>query len=307
MTNRITMIAEIGSNYDGSLDEAKRYIEASAKAGADVAKFQTLTREGLVARMALDKATGEWGPNPRYEAFTNQGLPDDWHYKLKACADDNGIEFMSTPFHLEAVDMLVDVGVSRFKIASGDLTFTPLLEKVARTGKAVVLSTGASWLDEVKTAVATLQGAGCTDLTVLHCTASYPPTWEELNLNSVATLKAELGLPVGLSDHSPGHVAPIAAAALGATLIEKHVTFSRDNDGPDHPFAIEMDELASLVTDLRDLESALGSAEKQPAGSEMARRGNLRRGLYDRETGLPTKGDGVWLRPDYEELARTGK
>jgi N,N'-diacetyllegionaminate synthase len=299
-SNRITMIAEIGSNYDGQLDEAKRYIEASAKAGADVAKFQTLTRDGLVARMALDRASDEWVANPRYAGFTNHGLPDDWHYKLKACADDNGIEFMSTPFHLEAVDMLVDVGVSRFKIASGDLTFTPLLEKVAKTGKAVVLSTGASYLDEVRTAVATLKNAGCTDLTVLHCTASYPPSWNDMNLNAVASLKSELGLPVGLSDHSPGHIAPIAAAALGATLIE-------NNDGPDHPFAIEMDELASLVTDLRNLEIALGSAEKIPAGSEIARRGNLRRGLYDRETGLPTTGDGVWLRPDYEELARTGK
>ncbi|WP_417485460.1 N-acetylneuraminate synthase family protein [Maricaulis salignorans] len=301
MSPAITLIAEIGSNHGGSLDEAKRYIEASAKAGAQIAKFQSLTREGLIARKAKDAASGEWIDNPRYAAFTNQGLPDHWLPELKACCDENGIEFMSTPFELEAVDKLETLGVKRYKIASGDLTFTPLLEKVAATGKAVIMSTGASYLEEVEAAIKTVQAAGCTDLTVLQCTASYPPSWEDLNLNAITTLKSAFGLPVGLSDHSPGHVAPIAAAALGATVIEKHVTFDRTSAGPDHPFAMEIDEFANLARDLAALATALGDGEKRPAASEINRRNNLRRGVYDPDTGLPTDAaNGVWLRPQYK-------
>jgi N,N'-diacetyllegionaminate synthase len=301
MSTAITLIAEIGSNHGGSLDEAKRYIEASARAGAHIAKFQSLTRDGLIARKARNAATGEWGDNPRHAAFTNQGLPDHWLPQLKACAGDNGIEFMSTPFDLEAVDTLEAIGVKRYKIASGDLTFTPLLQKIAATGKAVILSTGASYLEEVATAIDTLKRAGCTDLTVLQCTASYPPGWDDLNLNVITTLKTAFGLPVGLSDHSPGHLAPIASAALGATMIEKHVTFDRTTAGPDHPFAMEMDEFASLARDLAALATALGDGVKRPAASEINRRNNLRRGVYDPDTGLPTDAaNGVWLRPQYK-------
>lgn len=301
MSTAITLIAEIGSNHGGSLDEAKRYIAASAKAGAQIAKFQSLTREGLIARKAQDAATGEWIDNPRYAAFTNQGLPDHWLPELKTCCDGNGIEFMSTPFDLGAVDKLEALGVQRYKIASGDLTFTPLLQKVAATGKAVIMSTGASYLEEVGAAIKTLQAAGCTDLTILQCTASYPPGWDDLNLNAITTLKAAFGLPVGLSDHSPGHLAPIAAAALGATVIEKHVTFDRTSAGPDHPFAMEMDEFASLAQDLAALATTLGDGEKRPAASEINRRNNLRRGVYDPDTGLPTDAaNGVWLRPQYK-------
>jgi len=301
MSTDITLIAEIGSNHGGSLDEAKRYIEASAKAGAQIAKFQSLTREGLIARKAKDAKTGSWGDNPRYAAFTNQGLPDHWLPQLKACCAENGIEFMSTPFDLEAVDKLEAVGVKRYKIASGDLTFAPLLQKVAATGKAVIISTGASYLEEVGTAIETLQAAGCTDLTILQCTASYPPNWDDLNLNAITTLKSTFGLPVGLSDHSPGRLAPIAAAALGATVIEKHVTFDRTSLGPDHPFAMEMAEFASLARDLAALSAALGDGEKRPAASEINRRNNLRRGIYDPDTGLPSDAaNGVWLRPQYK-------
>lgn len=297
----ITLIAEIGSNHGGSLDEAKRYIEASAKAGAHIAKFQSLSREGLIARLVKDPQSGEWIANPRFEAFGNAGLPQAWLPQLKTCADDNGIEFMSTPFDLEAVDALEAVGVARYKIASGDLTFTPLLEKLAATGKGIIMSTGASYLDEVGSAIATLQQAGCRDLTILQCTASYPPSWDDLNLSAITTLKARFGLPVGLSDHSPGHVAPIAAAALGASVIEKHVTFDRQSAGPDHPFAMEMDEFASLARDIAALSVAMGDGEKRPAASEINRRNNLRRGVYDPDTGLPTDAaNGVWLRPQYK-------
>jgi len=302
----IDIIAEIGSNHGGDLDTAKRYIEAAARAGADVAKFQSLTRDGLIARFVRDPQSGEIVANPKHAAFSNAGLPDDWHAPLKACCEDNGIEFMSTPFSLEAVDLMEGIGVKRYKVASGDLTFVPLLEKLGRTGKPVILSTGAAYLDEVEEAVATLKHAGCHDITVLHCAASYPPSWDDMNLTAITTLKTALGRPVGLSDHSPGHTAPIAAAALGATVIEKHVTFDRSLDGPDHPFAMEFDELAAMIADLRILEAALGDGEKKPAPSEINRRRNLRRGRYGSDGKPDAQGD-VWLRPQWEPDERAGK
>lgn len=299
IAGQVTLIAEIGSNYDGDLDLAKRYIKAAAKAGAQIAKFQTLSRDGLIARRILDPGTDQIIDNPKYAAFGNQGLPEDWHYALKACADDNGIEFMSSPFSLEAVDLLEDVGVKRYKIASGDMTFRALQEKIARTGKPIIQSTGASYLDEVEAAAQALWDHGCSDLTLLHCTASYPPAWEDLNLNAIKTLRTSFpDTALGLSDHSPGSIAPIASIALGARVIEKHVTFDRSNPGPDHPFAMEMDEFAQMARDIEDLITALGSDEKKPAASEFHRRNNLRRGLYDAETGNPTDDpNGVWLRP----------
>jgi len=294
----IDVIAEIGSNHGGDLDEAKRYIEASARAGADVVKFQTLTREGLIARF-VKGADGSVSENPKFAAFGNAGLPDDWHAPLMDCAKDNGVEFMSTPFSLDAVELMESLGVKRYKIASGDLTFTPLLEALGATGKRLILSTGASYLDEVTTAVATLTRSGCPHLTVLHCAASYPPAWDDLNLSAITTLKNALGLPVGLSDHSPGAMAPIAAAALGAVVIEKHVTFDRATPGPDHPFAMEMGELANMIADLRNLEIALGDGDKKPAASEINRRRNLRRGRYDAATGKPDDHGTDWLRPQH--------
>lgn len=303
----IDIIAEIGSNHGGALDTAKRYVEAAARAGADVAKFQTLTRDGLIARFVRDPQSGAVVDNPKYAAFANAGLPDAWHRELQRCAADNGIEFMSTPFSLGAVDLMEDIGVKRYKVASGDLTFTPLLERLGRTGKPVLLSTGASYLDEVEQAVATLKRAGCHDITVLHCAASYPPSWDDMNLAAITKLKTALGRPVGLSDHSPGHTAPIAAAALGATVIEKHVTFDRALDGPDHPFAMELDELAAMIADIRILETALGDGEKKPAASEINRRRNLRRGRYDATTGKPAADGDLWLRPQWEADERAGK
>jgi sialic acid synthase SpsE len=302
----IDIIAEIGSNHGGDLDEAKRYIEASARAGADIIKFQTLTRDGLIARFVRDE-TGAIAENPKYAAFSNAGLPERWHAPLKICADDNGVEFMSTPFSLGAVDLMEGLGVKRYKVASGDMTFTPLLERLGATGKPVLMSTGASYLDEVEDAVATLKHAGCPAITVMHCAASYPPSWEDLNLNAIATLKRALARPVGWSDHSPGHTAPIAAAALGAVVIEKHVTFSRATPGPDHPFAMEFDELAAMIADIRLLEKALGDGEKKPAPSEINRRRNLRRGRYDSATGRPASDGDTWLRPQWEADERVGK
>ena len=294
------VIAEIGSNFDGDKTLAKLYIDAAAEAGADAVKFQTLAKETLISPNVPDE-NGSWIANPKWDLFSNQGLPLAWHEELKAHCDAAGVEFMSTPFYLEAVDLMEEIGVKRYKIASGDMTFAPLHYKIAATGKPVIFSTGAAYLDEVRETHQRLKSGGAEDITVLHCTASYPPSWEDLNLNALITLREAFGEKIGLSDHSPGHVAPIAAAALGARVLEKHVTFSRANDGPDHPFAMEMPEFKAMIADLRNLEIALGEAEKKPAASEINRRQNLRRGVYDPKTFMPTDSeDGVWLRPEYD-------
>jgi sialic acid synthase SpsE len=226
----VRIIAEIGSNYDNDIETAAAYIRAARDAGADMVKFQTLRKDRIVARDI--RIGGRLEKNPVYDLFTSLELPDDWHGRLKQVADEAGIEFFSTPFYLEAVALLEGVGARTYKIASGDITFTPLLEAVGRTGKSVILSTGGSTLAEVEAALALLQKAGAGDVSLMHCVSNYPPAWEEMNLRAITTLRQTFELPVGISDHTPGDLVPIAAVALGASLIEKHVTFARSSPGP---------------------------------------------------------------------------
>jgi N,N'-diacetyllegionaminate synthase len=296
MPIELTLIAEVGSNFAGDLELAREYVRASKAAGATVVKFQTLTRDTLMARQILDDA-GQLVPNPRWEAFSNIGLPSEWHGMLSEFGDQEGIEFMSTPFFLEAVDVLENAGVQRYKIASGDITFQPLLEKVGATGKPVILSTGGSSLRDIESALEWLTKSG-SKVTLLHCVVSYPPQWEEMNVSAVQTLKETFGCPVGISDHSPGLVVPVMAVALGATVIEKHVTFDRSLDGPDHPFAMNFQEFAEMAFASRHAAEALGSGIKAPTEDELSRQRNYRRAAYHPETGFPSAdGQGIWLRP----------
>lgn len=296
---RVYVISEIGSNYNGDLDMAKRLVRASQQAGADGVKFQTLRRDRIIAPRIL--SNGQVIENPVYHMFSSLELPDEWHFELMAVADEAGIEFLSTPGYLEAVDLLESVGVSSYKIASGDITFFPLLEAVGRTGKRVILSTGASSLRDVERALDTLTRSGAGETVLLHCVSNYPPQWDELNLRAMVTLRDRFGLPVGISDHSPGSVVPIAATALGATVIEKHVTFDRSLPGPDHPFAITMDELADMVQQIRIVERVLGSGEKAPSEAERMKQHRIRRGTYDPATSEPSnEPTAIWLRPEYQ-------
>jgi sialic acid synthase SpsE len=269
--------------------------------GVDAVKFQTLRKDKLVApRIWQDKM---WVENPVNQKFSNLELPDEWHFELKQTADEHDIEFISTPFYLEAVNLLEEVGVTTYKIASGDITFTPLLETVGRTGKRVILSTGASSLSDIERALETLTRVSSGPVSLLHCVANYPPKWSEMNLRALVTLKETFDLPIGISDHSPGDIIPLAAVALGATIIEKHVTFDRSLPGPDHPFAMTMDEFCEMVTRVRLLEQALGTGEKNPTESEAAKQHRIRRGVYDRSTFEPSKADdGIWLRPEHRDF-----
>jgi len=263
------LIAEIGSNHDGSLDEAVRLIEASAEAGADCVKFQSFRPGTLVAPTHPGRATLE-----------RLSLPTAWYPKLKRVADRCGVAFMSTPFDIDAVRELVDVGVPAIKIASGDLTYTDLLEAAAATGLPVIMSTGAAYLGEVDEAVRTVQAAGAGGIALLHCASVYPATASVANVRAVSTLKTAFGLPVGFSDHTPGHAAALAAVALGGRLIEKHITFDRARPGPDHAFSLTIAEFADMARNIRDLEAALGSGTKAPAPSEVSEREWARRGVY---------------------------
>jgi len=294
----VRIIAEVGSNYDGELTKAEAYIKAVKECGADAVKFQTLCRDKLVAPRVW--SSGEWVANPVYQNFNNLELPNEWHYMLKRRADEQGIEFISTPLYLEAVDLLEKVKVRTYKIASGDITFFPLLEAVGRTGKRVILSTGASSLDDVERALNQLTRFGAGEIVLLHCVSNYPPQWSEMNLRAIVTLKDAFGLPVGISDHSPGSLMSIAAVALGATVIEKHVTFDRSSKGPDHPFAMTILELGDIVREVRLLEQALGTGEKVPTAAELAKQHRIRRGIYQSATFEPTDNpNGIWLRPQY--------
>lgn len=295
---KATLIAEVGSNYDGHLETAVAYINAARASGADMVKFQTLRKAKLVAPKLWTGDRCE--ENPVYKNFSNLELPDEWHSILKQAADDQEIEFVSTPFYLEAVELLEKVGVRTYKIASGDITFRPLLTAVGQTGKRVILSTGGSSLHDIEQALSVLRQSGAGEIVLLHCVSNYPPQWTEMNLRSVVTLKEVFGLPVGISDHTPGYIVPLAAVALGATVVEKHVTFDRSVPGPDHPFSMTFDEFGEMVRQVRCLEQALGTGTKTPAESERVKQHRMRRGVYDPVTFEPTNtSDGVWLRPEH--------
>ena len=297
--NPVMIIAEVGSNFDGSLDKAKDYVKFAKGSGADAVKFQTFQKKSLIAPKIFD--ANSWKDNPRFKNFNGNELPDDWHFILKEVADKKGIEFFSTPFYIEAVDLLERVGVSTYKIASGDITFTPLLKTVGNTKKHVILSTGASSIADIENALNTLSISGASKITLLHCVSNYPPEWREMNLKAIDTLQEKFKLPVGISDHTPGDLVPLASVALGATVIEKHITFDRELNGPDHPFSMTIAEFQDMVEKIRLLEIALGDGVKVPSKKELLRKSSIRRGVYDPDTHEPINDlSGMWLRPEHK-------
>jgi sialic acid synthase SpsE len=290
------IIAEVGSNHDGSREAAREYVCAAKQSGADAVKFQFIRKDLLISPKCN---VGNRQENyPPYAAFPLKDVPDEWIVELKTLADEAGIEFFCTPFSLEAVDILERVHVKTYKIASGDITFFPLLEKVAKTGRRVILATGASDLEDVRKAYTTLWNAGARDITLLHCVSNYPPKWEEMNLRAMTALAEEFQCAVGISDHTPGSAVPVAATALGGTVIEKHVTFDRATPGPDHPYAMTFPEFSEMVATVRNIRAALGDGVKKPTATELEKQWRMRRGIYDPVTHCPAD-SGVYLRPQH--------
>ncbi len=267
------VIAEAGSNHNRDLPTALRLIEVAAEAGADAVKFQTYTAEGLYSRRTPDiKYLKEQGLLEErelvWELIKRVEIPWAWHADLARHAAENGITFFSTPFEEAAVDVLEGVGVPAYKIASYEVTHLPLIERVARTGKPMLISTGMASLGDIERALDTAAAAGARDLMVMHCAVNYPPRFADLNLRAITTMRDAFQVPIGWSDHTLGHTADVVAVTLGACAVEKHFTLSRDQTGPDHPFALEPAELGAMVTAIREAEDALGSSVKRVTDAE---------------------------------------
>jgi N,N'-diacetyllegionaminate synthase len=276
------VIAEAGVNHNGDLGRAREMVAAAAEAGADIVKFQAFCAEELVTRDAKTAAyqAANAGLQDQVSLLSELELSRD---EFEILADDckrHRIGFLVTAFDIDMVEALIRMGMDRIKVASGELTNTPALERFAAFRLPVLLSTGMATMDEVGGAVATLKEAGAKSITLLHCTSLYPAPPEALNLRSMTTMAKRFNLPVGYSDHSLGDHAAVAAVALGATVIEKHVTLDRTLPGPDHKASIEPDELVTMIRKLRDTAAMLGDGEKKPAPGEIETAALVRRSWH---------------------------
>jgi N,N'-diacetyllegionaminate synthase len=287
--NRVFVIAEAGVNHNGSLDLALQLAEAAHDAGADAVKFQTFRADDVVTPQAAtaDYQRSNTGETSQLEMIRKLELDESEHQQLARHCAKEGIEFFSTPFSEDAVGMLVRLGVKRLKLPSGEITNKPLLECAAATGLPLFMSSGMSTLEEVQTAVAWITArrkaagfvTGPENLTLMHCTSAYPAPPDSLNLRAIGTMAAATGLPVGYSDHSEGLEAALAAVALGATVIEKHLTLDKALPGPDHVASADPAEFAAMVKGIRTVEVMLGQGVKQPQPIERNTRDVARRSL----------------------------
>lgn len=255
------IIAEAGSNHNGSLAQAKRLIDIAVEAKADAVKFQTFQAERIYPRSS---ASAKYLGDSRsiYEIIKDLELPYDWLGDLKDYCNESDILFLATPFDEESADKLQELNVPAFKIASYCLTHIPLLDHIAQFKRPMILSTALGRKSEISEAIETIQARGNNKIALLHCIASYPTPLRDSNLRLIVRISEEFGFPIGYSDHTRDHrIAPIAAVALGASIIEKHFTISNRLVGPDHPFAIEPEELKEMIQLIRDTEASLGDIE----------------------------------------------
>lgn len=267
------IIAEAGSNHNGSLKQAKKLIDVAAEAGADAVKFQTFKAEKLYSKKTpamsyLKKSKLLKKGQTVWDLLKKNELPRGWQKILAAHCRKKKIMFLSTPFDIDAVDELDALGVPAFKIASYEITHLPLLEHAARKRKPIILSTGMADLSDIETALDTIYKTGNRHVILLHCAINYPPRFEDVHLRAMETMQRAFRLPVGFSDHTTGIAVDIAAVSLGACAIEKHYTTSRKLPGPDHPFAIEPHELKAMVQGIRQAEKSLGSSVKRRTAAE---------------------------------------
>ncbi|MCJ7791209.1 MAG: N-acetylneuraminate synthase [Dehalococcoidia bacterium] len=276
------IIAEAGVNHNGDVNLAKRLIDVAKRAGADAVKFQTFRAENVVTANAgkanYQKETTGNGES-QLEMLKKLELAERDFGELFTYSREKGVIFLSSPFDKESADLLDELGVPAFKIASGEITNFPLLKHVARKKKLIILSTGMSTLGEIEEALGVLRKEGAEEIILLHCVSCYPAASEDINLRAMDTLRRAFKLPVGLSDHTLGIAIPIAAVALGACVIEKHFTLDRYFPGPDHRVSLEPGELKHMVKAIRDVEKALGDGVKKPAEEEKENKELVRRSL----------------------------
>lgn len=308
----VFIIAEAGVNHNGSLELAKKLIDIAALSGADAVKFQTFKADKLVSKTAqkapYQKQTTD-ATETQYDMIKKLELDEAAHHELIAYCKTKNILFLSTPFDHESIDLLDRLGMAVFKIPSGEITNLPYLHHIGSLGKEVILSSGMADLGEIEDALDILTASGTSkeQITVLHATTEYPCPIEEVNLRAMQTIEKAFGIRGGYSDHTNGIEVPIAAAAMGATVIEKHFTLDKTMEGPDHKASLEPDELSAMVRAIRNIEKALGNGIKKPSKSEaknmsVARKSivaaqSIRKGEIFTKTNLTVKRPGNGISP----------
>jgi N,N'-diacetyllegionaminate synthase len=270
----ILIIAEAGVNHNGNISTANEMIRIAAKSGADYIKFQTFKAERLVtveSKIAQYQSRNKDLSDSQIDLLRKLELSDFSHFELEKNCKNLGIKFLSTAFDIESADFLLGMGQDLFKIPSGEITNLPYLRHIASFNKEIILSTGASNLKEIDAALKELTSSGTNleKITVLHCTSAYPARMNEVNLNAMVSISKEFSVKVGYSDHTLGIEVAVAAAALGATVIEKHFTLNRGMEGPDHQASLEPNELNEMVSSIRNIEIALGNGIKLPTPGEL--------------------------------------
>lgn len=281
---RCFIIAEAGVNHNGSVKIAKKLVDAAKEVGADAVKFQTFKAEKLVTKDA-DKAEYQIknsGEESQYDMIKNLELSDDEFKEIAEYTTQKDLIFLSSPFEEESVDLLYEIGIPAFKIASGEITNFPLLEHIAKKQKPVILSTGMSTLCEVEEAINTIKEYN-DNITLMHCLTSYPAKKENTNLNVIKTLEYAFKLPVGFSDHTEGIEMSIAAVAMGSCCIEKHFTLDKNLPGPDHKASLEPNEFAEMVKCIRNVEKGLGNGIKKPTSEEIEIKRLVRKSIVAKE------------------------
>ena len=285
MKKHVVIIAEAGVNHNGSIDLAKKLIDAAAAAGADYVKFQTFKTENLVDKKAVKadyQIQNTQSEGSQFDMLKKLELSEADHHILKAYCAEKKIHFLSTAFDLESFDLLKKMDLGLYKIPSGEITNLPLLEEIGKSGKDIFVSTGMATLEEVEATLNVLFTAGATrqKITLLHCNSDYPTKMDDVNLLSMLQLGQKFGTAIGYSDHTLGIEVPIAAVALGAVCIEKHFTLDKSLPGPDHLASLDPQELKEMVTAIRNIEAALGSGIKAPTVPELKNKSLARKSIY---------------------------
>ena len=276
------IIAEIGSNFDGSFSKAKKMIKLAKAAGADAAKFQSFTTEQILSRKGFEtKTTFQSGwKKPVWDVYKDAEFPLSWHKKLNEYAKKIGIDFLSTPYNSQAVNLLKKINVPAIKIGSGDITDIEFLKFVGKTKKPIFLATGASTMKEVKEAIKAIKSNGNNRIVLMQSITQYPSPIEEANLEVLTTYKKKFSLNVGYSDHSPGSLVMLSSVVLGSCVVEKHFTDNEKLKGPDHPHSMNPNQFAKMVNDIRLIESAKGNGIKKVEKSEKETRIIQRRSVF---------------------------
>jgi pseudaminic acid synthase len=279
----VYVIAELSANHNQDYDQAAGIIHAAKDAGADAIKLQTYTPDIItIASDGNEFRVGGgtlWDGRTLYDLYAEAYTPWEWQPRLKKVAEDLGMDLFSSAFDTTAVDFLEEMGVPAHKVASFELVDIPLIQRMARTGKPLIMSTGMATVEEIEEALQAARDAGATQIALLKCTSAYPALAEEMNLRTIPEMVRRFGMPVGLSDHTMGIAAPVAAVALGACIIEKHITLSRSTPGPDSAFSLEPLEFKAMVDAVRTAEKALGEVQFGLTAKEDASR-TFRRSLF---------------------------